>query len=452
LRCLVGERETTHTGLDAEDVVVRREEVHRRGVARVRLERDGNLRVVDAAEVARTSRLVRLRFESEGVRVHTRVRGTGVVHERLHLVEVATRLFGGAVLTVEDQLEHGQRTNRAGGAGGTVFNPLAGGTVGTNLVERGARTLGDRHEAVGVRERGRVGLEDDVRRGDVGRKVPQAATRRGGGAEAPDQFLDRVVQRQAHLLGGTGIDGVRASVLNLFDEVFVRLLGEATALFGVEEDVVTPDLERGAIRVGVEFGREVEVEADFVVLKGDQRQRQTRVAVEEENERQVNRGVVVTRGHLRPVRLLGLVQVKLGVQTPPLLVVLVHLLTTDRQFTGRDGTFRQPARRVAFGVRGETGALRLEFDEHVGEQIGVARNRDRHAGGRGRAAVDGLLDGFHREVRVALVHRLEESHFRGRSEENVLSAVSHQLHETTSHGCSCCTYSKDFFFGSDAQN
>ena len=214
----------------------------------------------------------------------------------------------------------------------------------------------------------------------------------------------------------------------------MRLLGEATTLFGIEKNIVPPHLECGTVSVGIKFGGKVEVEADFVVLKSDQRQRETRVSVEEENERQVNGRTVVAGRHLRPVSLLGFVQVKLGVQTPPLLVVLVDLLTTDGQFAGGDGTFRQPARRVAFGVRGQTGRRRLELNEHVGKEIGVTRNRDGHAGGGRRAAVHRLLDRLHREVRVALVHRLEESHFRRRSEEHVLCPVRHQLHETTSHG------------------
>ena len=63
---LVGEGETTHTGLDAENVVVGREHVHGGRIVRgVHLDR--NLRVVDAREVAGTRGLVLLGLEREGV-------------------------------------------------------------------------------------------------------------------------------------------------------------------------------------------------------------------------------------------------------------------------------------------------------------------------------------------------------------------------------------------------
>ena len=66
---LVGESEATHTGLDAEDVVVAREHVHGGRVTGGRC--DSNLRVIDAGEVASAGRLVLLGLEREGVRVDT---------------------------------------------------------------------------------------------------------------------------------------------------------------------------------------------------------------------------------------------------------------------------------------------------------------------------------------------------------------------------------------------
>jgi hypothetical protein len=76
-------------------------------------------------------------------------------------------------------------------------------------------------------------------------------------------------------------------VLELLDEVLVTLLGEAAALLGVEVHVVTPDLEGGAVGVLVELGGEIEVEADLVVLEGNEGEGQTGVAVEEEDEGEV---------------------------------------------------------------------------------------------------------------------------------------------------------------------
>jgi len=66
-KCLVRESESAHTRLDAEDVVVNSEHVEGLGSSRrdARLTLDGDLRVVDAREVAGTSGLVLLGLERE---------------------------------------------------------------------------------------------------------------------------------------------------------------------------------------------------------------------------------------------------------------------------------------------------------------------------------------------------------------------------------------------------
>ena len=426
--------------MDAENVVVGREHVHDLRVGGVRLKRDRDLGVVDAREVARTGRLVLFRLEREGVGVHTRVRRAGVVVEGLHLVEVLTLLFLESVLTVEDQLEGVERT-RGDGERGAFFGPLLGGTRGTDGEERGTGTFGDRHVAVTVRRR--VGFEDDGTSGrGVGGEVPVLGVGGATVVEAPHEFLDRVVVGQAHLLGGTGRDRVRASVLHLLDEVFVTLLREASALFGVEVHVVTPDLEGGTIRVLGEFGAQVEVNTAFVVLERDERQVQTRVAVEEEQQREENRagrgGNRVGR-HLTVVRLLGVVQIQLRVQTPPLLVVLVDALATDAEFNILDRTFRDPARVDVGGTGLRAEGRGDEFDVHVADQITVTGDSDGHTAVVGRGTVDSLFDVFHREVRVALVDSLEESNLRVTSQVDVLGAVGDELHETTGHFESFCT-------------
>ena len=213
----------------------------------------------------------------------------------------------------------------------------------------------------------------------------------------------------------------------------MTLLGEAAALLGVEVDVVSPDLESGAIGVGVELRREVEVKTNLVVLEGDEGESKTRVAVEEEDEGEEHLGVD-RGGHLTPRSLLGLVEVKLGVQTPPLLVVLVDALTTDGKLNILDGTLGDPA---GVGVGGASASLEtrlgLKLDIHVGNKITVAGNSDGHAAGVGGSTVDGLLDVLHSEVSVTAVDRLEESNLGVASQVNILGTVSDELHKTTSH-------------------
>jgi len=425
-KCLVGEGETTHTGLDAEDVVVGSEHVH--GSRGTGTHLDGNLRVVDAREVAGTSGLVLLRLEREGVRVHTGGGATGVVVVRLDLVEVLALLLLEAVLAVEDKLEGIELT-------GVLLGESLSGELGG---VHGGAEVGDGHEAVGVKATGSlVGLESNLSDKVLRGEVPQGRLR-GGVGEAPHELLDGVVVREAHLLGGGGIDGVGTGVLDLLDEVLVTLLGEAATLLGVKVDVVGPDLEDRRVEEGGEIGREVDVDADLVVLEGNEREVETGVAVEEEDEGEVHGGTVRRGGHLTPSGLLGLIEVELGVQTPPLLVVLVDALTTDGKLDGRDRALGDPV--AVTSLRGSGGGdVRLEFDVHVTDEITVTGDGHGHATGVGGSTVDGLLDVLHREVSVALVFRLVEGNLGVTGKVDVLSAVSYELHETTSHFESCCT-------------
>ena len=402
----------------AEDVVVGREHVH--GLSISRLHRDRNLRVIDAREVAGTGGLMFFGLQRERIRVHTGAGVAGVVVVSLHLVEVLTFLLLEAILTVKDKLELGEGTRE--------FLGVSHGR-GTGGVE-GGTDRGDRHEAVGqVRDVENVGLENDISGHVRGGEVPQFRTS-GSVGEAPHKLLNGVVVGEADLLGVGSINGVGTSVLNLLDQVFMTLLGEAATLFGVQVDVVGPHLEHGGVTVGVEVGRQVDVNADLVVLESNQGQVQTGVAVEEEEQGQVDSLADRRSGHLTVRSLLGRVQVKLRVQTPPLLVVFVDALTTDGQLDVVDRTLGDPARG------GVSSRLGLEFDVHVTDKVTVTSDSHRHATGVGGSTVDGLLDVLHREVSVALVFGLVEGNFGVTGKVDVLSAVGYELHETASH-CEC---------------
>ena len=389
---------------------------------------DSDLRVVDAGEVAGTSGLVLLGLEREGVRVDTGEGGTGVVVEGLHLVEVLALLSLEAILTVEDELELGEGTDGI-------------------LSESGATTISAEHEERGTVDRGgdhtvrleirNVGGENDIVVVRLGGEVPQGVGVAGDVREAPHELLDGVVVREADLLGGGGIDGVGTSVLHLLDQVLVTLLGEAATLLSVEVDVVSPHLEGVGVAVGGEIGRKVDVDADLVVLERDEGEVETGVAVEEEEEGEVDGLTGDTSGHLTVRSLLGLVEVKLGVQTPPLLVVLVDTLTTDGKLNVVDGALGDPAGSGRSGGGGE------EFNVHVTDKVTVTGDSHGHATGVGGSTVDGLLDVLHREVGVALVFRLEEGHLRVTGKVNILGTVSYELHETTGHFESCCTISRE---------
>ena len=254
---LVGEGEATHARLDAEDVVVGGEHVH--GSRGTGTHLDGNLRVIDAGEVASTGGLMLFGLEREGVGVHTGSGAAGVMVVRLDLVEVLTLLLLEAILAVKDKLEGLELTS-------SLLGVSLGGELGS---VHGGAEVGDGHIAVGVEGiRGLVGLEgnlsDKVLRGEV----PQGRLR-GGVGEAPHKLLDGVVVREADLLGGGLINGVGTGVLHLLDQVFVTLLGEAATLLGVQVDIVGPDLQDRRVQEGGEIGREVDVDAHFMVLQSN---------------------------------------------------------------------------------------------------------------------------------------------------------------------------------------
>ena len=400
--------------MDSEDVVVRREHVEG---TRASVTRDRNLRVVDSGEVTGTRWLMLFWLERKGVRVDPWHWGARVVNEWLDLVKVLTGLFLESVLTVEDQLEGRQWTNE-------VFVELRSGVQEQLWGTR--RGWGDEHVGGGIKAED---VRSDSNSGAIG-EVPQVGT----GVSTPHQFLDWVIVRQSDLLGGGGRgQRVSASVLDLFDQVFMTLLRESSTLFSVEVDVVTPHLQGG--KVGTEIAGQVQVNSDFVVLQGNQWQGQSWVSVKEEDQWQENLFVVDSRrSHLTVVQLRGFVHVQFRVQSPPLLVVLVDSLTTDGQFDSRDRGFRNP--RI-FSNTWCSGTL--QFNVHVRDQITISGDRDGNATTSHGSTVDSLFDVFHRKVSVAFVDRLEESDFWVTSQVDILGAVGDELHETTGHIVCFCT-------------
>jgi len=407
--------------------------VHRRGRGRRALELDRHLRVINAREVARTGRLVFFRTERERVRVHTRHRGARVVAVRLHLVEVLTTLRLHAILTVEDELELFERTNSARRRDRTIFAHRGFGVAFADSDERGTSRVRDRDEHVrDGTSSAHVGFENNTFLGQVGGEVPQGRVGDGAVVKSKDQFLYGVVEAKTHLLRVASFNGVNASVLHLFNEVFVRLLRKATAFFRVQEVIVGPALESGAIGVVGELGRQIDVDAGFVVLQTDQRERKTRVTVKPEDERQVDGTVLGVGCHLGVVSLLGFGVVEVVVQTPPLLEVAVDALTTDGDFDVLDGTFRGEDGRSTLRGGAKT-RLGLHFKVHFLDQITIAGDRDRDTTIVSSSTVDSLLDDFRSEVAVTLVDGLEESNLRVRSQVDILRSVRDELHKTAGH-------------------
>ncbi len=403
-----------------------------------------------------------LRGEGEGVHVDTSGGDVGVVLVRLHLVEVATLTDLEAIVAVE--LEEGRDTRVAAG------HTLNTGDRVTRL-EHGAvppvRVVEGLLAEPGVSDIG-------ITRGEV------------SALHNPDELLARVVEVELDLVGG-GSDGLATSELEHVDEVLVRDLGELAALISVEVDVV--DVERGSnetsrvnARVDGVAGAgvggsvphevlevvELEVDTHLVVLEGDEGEGKTRVAAEPELEGDVEsvlRGaltrilrrvgetasaVVVAIlttlvddvGELRDVTnhlgVAGLLTGLLGELVPdvePVTIVLVDTLTTDLDLDVLDEVVANPVEPAELGTRavrggdGNGGESGLEV--HTVDEITVALDGTGHLLTEVRGTVEGILDGLHREVSVATVHNLPESDLGITSKVNILSAISDELHKTT---------------------
>ena len=432
-KCLVRESESAHTRLDAEDVVVGREHVEVGRVARIS-GGDGNLRVVDAGEVAGAGGLVLLGLEREGVSVNTGEGATGVVLEGLDLVEILGTLLLEAVLAVENKLELGHGTLSLLSPGLTSRNKSGAVTTGHDTRGTGSSRDGEGILLNGSGRRGAAG-ERNLRRTGSLTEVPEAIGT--GTGEAPHELLDGVVVGETNLLGGgvrrsAGINSVNASVLHLLNQVFVTLLGEAATLLGVEVDVVSPHLEGAGVEVSRHVRCEVEIDADLVILERDEGEVETGVAVEEEHEGEEHSRSRTRGGELTVSGLLGLIEVKLGVEAPPLLVLLVYTLTTDGQLDGGDRTLGSP-------LGGTTRGGGLQLDIHVTDEITVAGDSHGDATGVAGVTVESLLDVLHREVGVALVLGLVKSYLRVTSKVDILGTISYELHKTTGHFESFCT-------------
>ena len=398
-----------------------------------------------------------LRLEGKGVDVHADSGDVGVVLVRLDQVEVAALALREPVVAVElnlgrdDRVLAGEALDARDGVARLEYGPVP--PVG--VVERLLALPRANYVVVAADER--VALDD------------------------PHELLARVVEVQADLVRA-GRHGLAARELELLDQVLVGDLGEAAALIRVEVDVV--DVEGGADEAAggdavadqvAARGRQVpaevldvvelEVQLDLVVLERDERERQARVAVEPELERDVERvlrraaedlrrGVGLTLGavivavlatlgeevhelrdvanHVRIAGLLARLLRELVPDLEPVTVVLVDLLAADLELDVVDEVVANPVEPAELGTRavrrGERhgGERGLEVD--AVDQVAVAADRARYLLAEVGRAVERLLDGLHREVRVSAVDHLEEGDLGVTCEVDILRAISYELH------------------------
>lgn len=404
-----------------------------------------------------------LRLQGKGVHVDTRRRDVRVVLVRLHPVEVVAIAHREAIVTVElDQSrDHRVLARHALHTGDRVAGLEHGAVPPVGVVE-GLLTLPGVDDRVIARHE-RITLDN------------------------PDELLARVVEVQLDLVGCRR-DGLTTRELQHIDQVLVSHLGELAALVRVQVDVVHVQRRSHQARVGdavadhVGVGRvlggkvpaqvaqvvELQVDAHLVVLEGDQGQRQTRVTVEPELQRDVQRVLrgallhllgrvggtstavlvaVLTALHQR-VHQVGHVTHHLGVTSllarllgelvpdlEPVTVVLVDTLTTDLDLHVLDQVVTRPVQPAELGTRAvgrlqrHLGQSRLQV--HTVDQVTVTLDRARHLLAEVRGTIERVLNGLHGEVRVTAVNHLEERDLGVTRQVHVLRAISYELHQTT---------------------
>ena len=262
----------------------------------------------------------------------------------------------------------------------------------------------------------------------------------------PDKLLARVVEVELELVRRGG-DRLTTSELEDVNEVLMRDLGELAALVRVEVDVV--DVQRGSretalantvadgmrvrgVRVvpaQVVQGVELQVDADLVVLKSNQRQRQTRVAAEPELQRNVQsvhrraagndlRGkrltaiaVVVTArttlvdqvGQLRDVTdhlgvtgLLSRLLRELVPNVEPVTIMLINTLATDLNLNVADDVVTNPVEPSELSTRAvrrlELNLRQSSLEVHAVDQITITLNGAGDLLAEVRSTVERVLD------------------------------------------------------------
>lgn len=189
-----------------------------------------------------------LGLEAEGVHVDATGGDVLVVLERLDQVEVATVHLGEAIVAIQLDLgdgggvvatleRHGQEhaVSTTGGNTGHATSKVVDGVLG--VVGAGHTTVHIRHAECGGAGVGHIEVISVVE--PLGTEV---GTGLHGvnvvvGLHHPDELLGRMVEVQLDLVVGGG-GGLVTGELELFDQIFMTDLSEATTFIGIEVHVV----------------------------------------------------------------------------------------------------------------------------------------------------------------------------------------------------------------------
>lgn len=424
-------------------------------------------RVIDTRHITGARRLVLFGFEAERVDIDACGGDVGMVLIRLYKIEVTTHALRETIMTVKLELsgEDGIEANINTGDDDVVLCARRSG-VGvreefvTNGGERSlTRRIGNncrRHITVGrcgcASGPGGVNgisvieplfAEDGSHSGGVYNRIF---------LDDPDKLFAGMIEVKLDLVRDRG-DRLVTSELNLLDEVLVRDLREAATLISVKEDVVGVErrgLERGdnysvtRREVAIGSGTELKIDLDLVVLESNKGKGKAGIAAEPELKRDVKihlgdegsrnrRGSELGKGryvtdHVLVTNLLALSLGKLVPDVHPVTVVLVDALATNFDLGVLDKIVAEVIEPTELLTGRDRDLRDCDLKVYTREKITITRNSACHALAEVSRAVEGLLDGFHREVRVASVNNFEESNLRIAGKVYILRAIRDELH------------------------
>ncbi|QOI90157.1 hypothetical protein QKU58_gp019 [Pyramimonas orientalis virus] len=118
---------------------------------------------------------------------------------------------------------------------------------------------------------------------------------------------------------------------------------------------------------------------------------------------------------------------KLVPDVEPVSVMLINTLATDFHLNRLNEFMTSPFAHIVTGIG--DGGLEVDSVDKITISGDGAGNLLTEVG----ETVEGLLDGFHREVSVSAVDHFEESNLGVTGQVNVLGTVGDKLHKTSTH-------------------
>jgi hypothetical protein len=293
----------------------------------------------------------------------------------------------------------------------------------------------------------------------------------------PYKLLHWVVEVELDLVGGGG-DGLSASELELLNQILVSLLGESSSLLSVQVDVVNVE---GGSSQGLDGGcnctctckliigavdplLELNIDADLVVLEGNQWNSKTWVAAEPELERDVEglgrcsgtgsagvgelstsaRGIQgITTSVLDKDEVVGVtdhvvegcngtcILGELGPDLEPVAILSVNALTSNLELNDLEQSVTdvvEPSESVQVGGTGcEVDCWENNLDVCAIHQVGVTVDHRCDTLVEVGLAVEGDFNGFHGEVGMTLVKHLPEGNLGITRNVDILCAIADKL-------------------------